>query len=211
MYLCYNDDMKDIKIIAIAGGSASGKSSIVDKIKEHFKDNLVTISHDNFYKSHDDLSLETRAHLNYDHPDAFDNEEFIRCVQKIKRGEDIEIPLYDYTIHTRKKETLKLKAKKLVLIEGILILYDKRIRDLSDIMIYVDADSDIRLQRRIIRDTNYRNRSLESILEQYIGQVKPMHEQFVEPTKKFADLIIPRGAENKVAIDIVIRHLEKML
>ncbi len=203
--------MKDIKVIAIAGGSASGKSSIVKKIQEYFKDDLVVISHDNYYKAHDDMSFIDRTKLNYDHPEAFDNEEFLEDLKRIKAGNPIDMPTYDYKRHTRSNEIVRVNPRKIVLIEGILVLYDKRIRDLCDVKIFVDADSDIRLQRRIIRDTQYRARSLDSILTQYINQVKPMHELFIEPTKKFADIIIPRGAENLVAIDMVIKHLEKMI
>ncbi|MDO4594018.1 MAG: uridine kinase [Tissierellia bacterium] len=203
--------MEDIKIIAIAGGSASGKSSIVEKIKNYFKDDLVVVSHDNYYKAHDDMSFEDRKKLNYDHPDAFDNEQFYEDLKKLKNNIDILMPTYDYKIHTRSDKVIKINAKKIILVEGILVLYDKRIRDLCDVKIFVDADSDIRLQRRIIRDTQFRDRSLESVLNQYISQVKPMHELFIEPTKKFADIIIPRGAENLVGIDMVIKHLEKMI
>lgn len=199
------------KIIAVAGGSASGKSSIVKNIKDHFADELFVIGHDNYYKAHDDISFEDRAKLNYDQPQAFDNEIFIRDLIRLKNGKEIDMPTYDYNIHTRSNKTIHVSPRKIILIEGILVLYDKRIRDITDTMVFVDADSDVRLQRRILRDTKERSRSIESVLTQYIKQVKPMHEKYVEPTKKYADIIIPRGATNKKAIDILIKHIENLL
>lgn len=184
-----------IKIIAIAGGSASGKSSIVKTLNDYFTDDLYVIGHDNYYKAHDDMPFEERAKLNYDEPNAFDNDLFYEHLVKIKNGNPIDMPTYDYTKHTRSKETIIINPTKIILIEGILVLYDKRIRDLTDTKVYVDADSDVRLKRRILRDTKERGRSLDSVLTQYINQVKPMHEKYIEPSKKYADIIIPRGAK----------------
>ena len=203
--------MTDIKIIAVAGGSASGKSSIVKQIDETFKDNLIVIGHDNYYKAHDDLSFEERTKLNYDYPGAFDNDLFYQDLLKLEQGLSIDMPTYDYTIHTRSKETINISPKKIILIEGILVLEDKKIRDITDTKVFIDADSDVRLQRRILRDTKERGRSLESVLEQYIKQVKPMHEKYVEPTKKYADIIIPRGAKNSKGIEILIKHIADMI
>ena len=203
--------MTDIKIIAVAGGSASGKSSIVKKIDETFEDDLIVIGHDNYYKAHDDISFDQRSKLNYDYPGAFDNELFYADLLKLQQGKSIDMPRYDYTIHTRSKETTRISPSKIILIEGILVLEDKKIRDITDTKVFIDADSDVRLQRRILRDTKERGRSLESVLEQYIKQVKPMHEKYVEPTKKYADIIIPRGAKNSKGLEILIKHIADMI
>ena len=203
--------MTGIKIIAVAGGSASGKSSIVKQIGETFEDDLIVIGHDNYYKAHDDMSFDQRSKLNYDYPGAFDNELFYDDLLKLQDGKSIDMPRYDYTIHTRSKETTRISPSKIILIEGILVLEDKKIRDITDTKVFIDADSDVRLQRRILRDTKERGRSLESVLEQYIKQVKPMHEKYVEPTKKYADIIIPRGAKNSKGIEILIKHISDMI
>ena len=199
------------KIVAIAGGSASGKSTIVKIIAETYKDDIIVVGHDNYYKAHDDIDFDERKLLNYDHPKAFDTDLFCKDLKKLIRGEEIDMPMYDYTIHTRSKDTIKVKAKKIILIEGILVLYEKKIRELTDTKVCVDADSDIRLKRRILRDTVERGRSIESCLTQYIEQVKPMHEKYVEPSKKYADIIIPRGAKNTKGIEILSKHIENMI
>lgn len=203
--------MTDVKIVAIAGGSASGKSSIVREIANYFKDDLTVIGHDNYYKAHDDISFEQRAKLNYDYPGAFDNDLFYKDLLKLLEGKTIAMPTYDYNIHTRSKATIEVKPTKIILIEGILVLYDERIRSITDTKVFVDADSDVRLQRRILRDTKERGRSLESVLTQYIGQVKPMHETYIEPSKKYADIIIPRGAKNLKGIQILKRHIRHLI
>ncbi|MCW6701004.1 uridine kinase [Anaerococcus sp. NML200537] len=199
------------KILAVAGGSASGKSSIVKLLAKEFESDLVVIGHDNYYKAHDDLAFEDRVGLNYDHPKAFDNDLFYDDLNKLLEGNEIEMPIYDYTIHTRSKETKKISPKKIILIEGILVLYDKKIREITDTKVFVDADSDVRLKRRILRDTKERGRSIESCLTQYIEQVKPMHEKYVEPSKKYADIIIPRGAKNTKGIEILSKHIENLI
>lgn len=203
--------MTDIKIIAVAGGSASGKSSIVRHIDQYFKDDLIVIGHDNYYKAHDDISFEERAKLNYDYPGAFDNDLFYEHLLKLQNGQSIEMPTYDYTIHTRSDKTITINPTKIILIEGILVLENKKIRNITDTKVFIDADSDVRLQRRILRDTKERGRSLDSVLEQFIKQVKPMHEKYVEPTKKYADIIIPRGAKNTKGIEILLRHITDMI
>mgnify|MGYP002711915664 FL=1 len=203
--------MSEVKIIAVAGGSASGKSSIVKHIDEYFKDDLIVIGHDNYYKAHDDISFDQRAKLNYDYPGAFDNDLFYEDLKKLQKGNSIEMPTYDYTVHTRSNETVTINPTKIILIEGILVLEDKRVREITDTKVFIDADSDVRLQRRILRDTKERGRSLDSVLEQFIKQVKPMHEKYVEPTKKYADMIIPRGAKNTKGIEILIRHITHMI
>ena len=203
--------MSDVKIIAIAGGSASGKSSIVNYIDDYFKEDLIVIGHDNYYKAHDDISFDQRAKLNYDYPGAFDNDLFFEDLKKLQAGISIQMPTYDYTIHTRSDKTIKINPTKIILIEGILVLGDKKIRDITDTKVFIDADSDVRLQRRILRDTKERGRSRDSVLEQFIKQVKPMHEKYVEPTKKYADIIIPRGAKNTKGIEILVRHITHMI
>lgn len=202
---------KDICIVGIAGGSASGKTTIVNNIKELFQNDIELISHDNYYLSNDDKTMEERVKLNYDHPSSFDTDKMIEDVKKLKAGEIIYRPVYDYTQHTRAKEVVEVHPKKVIILEGILILEDPRLRDLMDIKVFVDTDADERLMRRILRDTQERGRTVESVLNQYVTTVKPMHEQFVEPSKKYADIIIPRGGENKIGIHILQEHLKLML
>lgn len=203
--------MDQIKIVAVAGGSASGKSSIVKYLNEYFNDDIYVIGHDNYYKSNDDLLFEQRLGLNYDRPEAFDNDLFYEHLIELKNGNSIQMPTYDYKKHTRSKETITISPRKIILIEGILVLYDKKIRDLIDTKVFVDADSDVRLKRRILRDTKQKARSLDSVLTQYINQVKPMHEKYVEPSKKYADIIIPRGVKNTKGIEILIKHMENLI
>ena len=202
---------KDICIVGIAGGSASGKTTIVNNIKELFQNDIELISHDNYYLSNDDKTLEETVKLNYDHPSSFDTDKMIEDVKKLKAGEIIYRPVYDYTQHTRAEEVVEVHPKKVIILEGILILEDPRLRDLMDIKVFVDTDADERLMRRILRDTQERGRTVESVLNQYVTTVKPMHEQFVEPSKKYADIIIPRGGENKIGIHILQEHLKLML
>lgn len=199
------------KIVAIAGGSASGKSTVVKILADLFVDDLLVIGHDNYYKAHDDIDFADRENLNYDHPDAFDNELFYEDLKKLLSGADILMPVYDYKNHTRSSEKIQISPKKIILIEGILVFYDKKIRDLADTLVYVEADSDIRLQRRILRDIKERGRSVESCLNQYINQVKPMHEKYVEPSKKYADIILPRGGKNQKGIEILAKHIENLI
>ncbi|MDO5292163.1 MAG: uridine kinase [bacterium] len=203
--------MNSVCIVGIAGGSASGKTTIVNMIKEYFKNDIELISHDNYYWAHDDMPLEERSKLNYDHPSSFDTKKMIEDVKELKAGKAIYRPEYDYTMHTRSKETVLVEPKKVIIVEGILILEDAELRDLMDIKVFVDTDADERLMRRITRDIHDRGRSIESVLTQYTQTVKPMHEQFVEPSKKYADIIIPRGGENKTGISILTEHLRLLL
>ena len=203
--------MKDILIVGIAGGSASGKTTVVNKIKEFFGDGITVIGHDNYYKAHNDMTYEERALLNYDHPNAFDTERMIEDVKKIKAGETVDIPVYDYGAHNRSDKTQTITPQRVVVLEGILLLYDAQLRELMDAKVYVDAPADERLVRRIRRDMAERERSLNSVLSQYQDTVRPMHEQFVEPTKAYADVIIPRGGENHVGIGILRSFLEQKL
>ncbi len=203
--------MDKICVIGIAGGTASGKTTIVNKLKDFFGDDVELISHDSYYKAHDDMPYEERAKLNYDHPSSFDTDRMIDDIKALKRGETVYIPVYDFSIHNRTDKTVKVEPKRVIMIEGILIFENKELRDLMDIKIFVDTDADERLMRRIIRDMKYRGRTIESIITQYQTTVKPMHEEFVEPSKKYADIIIPRGGENKAAMEILKGHLNIML
>ena len=200
--------MEEICVVGIAGGSASGKTTIVQKIKEFLGDDIAVISHDSYYKAHDELPYEERCKLNYDHPDAFDTDRMVEDVKKLKAGMAVEIPVYDFSIHNRVNKTELVKPRRVVILEGILILESRKLRELMDIKVYVDTDADERLMRRLKRDMAERARSVESVLGQYAQTVKPMHEQFVEPSKKYADIIIPRGGENRTGIHILQEHLK---
>ena len=200
-----------ICIVGIAGGTASGKTTIVRRIKEKFGDDIVVINHDSYYKAHDDLSYEDRSRLNYDHPESFDTDLMIQDIKKLKENQEINMPVYDYTIHNRSDATVHVVPKQVIIVEGILILENKELRDLMDIKVFVDTDADERLMRRIRRDMVERARSIDSILTQYAETVKPMHEQFVEPSKKYADIIIPRGGENLTGISILQEHLNLVM
>lgn len=203
--------MDDICIIGIAGGTASGKTTIVNKLKDFFGNDVEIISHDCYYKAYDDMPYEERVKLNYDHPSSFDNDLMIQDIMDLKAGKTIHRPVYDFSIYNRVPETVEVQPKKVILIEGILIFENKELRDLMDIKIFVDTDADERLMRRIVRDMEFRGRTIESILTQYKETVKPMHEEFVEPSKKYADIIIPRGGENVAAMSILKGHLNIML
>lgn len=198
-------------VIGIAGGTGSGKTTLANKIKEHFGDEVAMLYHDNYYKKQDGMPFEERCRLNYDHPDAFDTEMLIRNVKKLKSGESIESPLYDYLSRDRSEKTVKINPGRVILIEGILVFENKALRDLMDIKIFVDTDADVRVIRRILRDMKSRGRSLESVTSQYLASVKPMHEAFVEPSKKFADIIVPEGGENEIAYQMIIKTVEEHL
>lgn len=206
-----SENVKNVIVIGVSGGSASGKTTVANRIKDAYKDSVELISHDFYYLPHDELPLEERAKLNYDHPNAFDTERLINDIRLLKQWLPIERPVYSYTIHNRLKETAKVNPAKVIIIEGFLIFENAQLRDLMDIKIFVDTDADERLIRRIIRDVNERGRSLESVINQYTSTVKPMHELFVEPFKKYADIIIPRGGLNDVAIDMLIHRIKAIL
>ena len=195
--------MSDVMVIGIAGGTGSGKTTITRKLMKEFGADVSVIHHDNYYKAHHDMSYEERAKLNYDHPDAFDNELFVQAVRDLKAGKDVVCPIYDYSIHDRSDKTVIVKSAKVVIVEGILIYAVPELRELMDIKLFVDTDADVRILRRIRRDVRDRGRSLESVIDQYLTTVKPMHEQFVEPSKRYADLIIPEGGHNQVAMRMV--------
>lgn len=198
----------DTMIIGIAGGTGSGKTTLTRRLKERFGGHVSVLYHDNYYKQHDDMPFEERCKLNYDHPDAFDTDRMIQDIQALRRGETVHCPTYDYTVHNRSAETVEVHPTKVILIEGILIFENKELRDLMDIKIFVDTDADVRILRRILRDVKERGRSLDSVVEQYLTTVKPMHEQFVEPSKRYADLIVPEGGKNAVALDMIIQRVK---
>lgn len=202
---------KNYKVIGVAGGSASGKTTIVNIIREHFGDNLAVLSHDSYYKAHNTLSYEERCKLNYDHPSSFETEMLVEHIKLLKQGKPVQVPIYDYSIHNRSTATTLVEPKRVIIVEGILILENKELRDQMDIKIFVDTDADERLIRRIKRDMLERARSIESILSQYSETVKPMHEAYIEPSKRYADIIIPRGGQNHSAIDLLMTHINSLL
>lgn len=199
--------MGSVMTIGIAGGTGSGKTTITRRLLQKFSSNVSVIYHDNYYKAHNDLNYEQRSLLNYDCPDAFDTELMLRDLKCLRAGEAIRCPVYDYTIHNRSEKTVLVKPSPVVIVEGILILQDPRLCELLDIKIFVDTDADVRILRRIVRDVRDRGRSLESVVDQYLTTVKPMHEMHVEPSKRNADIIIPEGGHNLVAMDMLIERI----
>ena len=203
--------MKDVIVIGIAGGTCSGKSTLIQKIKDEFGDAITMLSHDFYYKAHNDIPFEERKRLNYDHPDSFDTDLMIEHIRKLMEGESIERPVYDFTIHNRIDETVTVRPSKVIVVEGILIFENKELRDMCDIKVFIDTDADVRIIRRIVRDVSERGRTLESVVTQYLTTVKLMHEQFVEPSKKYVDVIIPEGGYNKVALEMLNERIYALL
>lgn len=203
--------MKDVIVIGIAGGTGSGKSTLVKKIKEEFHDRTTIMSHDFYDKQHNDITFEQRKKLNYDHPESFDTDLMIEHIRELASGREIQRPVYDFTIHNRVDDTVTVKPAKVIIVEGILIFENKELRDMFDIKLFIDTDADVRIIRRILRDVSERGRTLESVVNQYLTTVKPMHEQFVEPYKKYADIIIPEGGHNQVAIEMVNHRIHSLL
>lgn len=201
--------MSNIIVIGIAGGSGSGKTTLMKNLLARFQDDVTVLSHDNYYRPYEELTIEERRKVNYDHPDAFDTEMMIEHLRCLKDGQAIECPVYDYTTYSRTNETTRLEPSKVILVEGILIFENKTLCSLMDIKIFVDTDADVRLIRRIRRDVAKRGRSLESVLNQYLATVKPMHEQFVEPSKKNADLVVLEGGKNLVALEMIIDRIQR--
>ena len=200
-----------ILVIGIAGGTASGKTTLMKNLISEFGGEVTVLSHDNYYKRHDDMPYEQRCQLNYDEPAAFDTSLMVYHLDQLRHGYEIECPVYDFTVHNRSDETLHLVPKKVIIVEGILIFENEELRDLMDIKIFVDTDADIRLCRRIKRDVNKRGRSLESVLQQYQQTVKPMHDRYVEPSKRYADLVVPEGGKNLVALHMITGHIRRYL
>ena len=203
--------MENVLVIGIAGGSGSGKTTLAKNILDHFEGRISILRHDDYYKCQDSIPMEERVKTNYDHPRAFDTDLLIYHIDELKAGRDVLAPTYDYSRHTRSAETRDVKASKVVVLEGILILENSALRDRLDMKIYVDTDADERILRRIMRDVKERGRSLDSVIEQYLRTVKPMHEAFVEPSKSYADIIVPIGGENRVACEMIIDRIEKHL
>lgn len=199
-------------VVGVAGGSASGKTTIVKKISKYFGDNILIMNHDSYYKAHDNMTYEERSLLNYDHPESFETERMADDVRSLLKGHSVDMPVYDYAIHNRSKDqTVHVVPKQIIVIEGILVLENKELRDLMDVKVFVDTDADERLMRRIRRDMAERARSIDSILTQYSDTVKPMHEEFVEPSKRYADVIIPRGGENEAGINMLVTYMKHIL
>lgn len=199
-------------VIGVAGGSGSGKSSVSKRLLEHFSGlSVMLLQQDFYYKDQSHLAFEERLTTNYDHPLAFDQDLYLQHLMDLLEGKSIEKPVYDYAQHTRSHETIIEQPRDVIILEGILILEDERLRDLMDIKVYVDTDDDVRLARRIVRDINDRGRTVDSVVNQYLDVVKPMHHQFIEPTKRYADIIVPEGGYNQVAIDLLATKIAAIL
>lgn len=203
--------MKTPLIIGIAGGTGSGKTTLANNIIRRFGDRIAILRHDDYYKNHDSLSYDERARLNYDHPDAFDDALLKEHIRSLAEGKEIDSPTYDYKLHNRSSLTRRVSPRPVILIEGILIFASDEIRDQLALKIFVDTASDVRILRRIMRDVKERARTLDSVVGQYLTQVKPMHDAFVEPSKKYADVIVPEGGNNPVACDMICDRIERCL
>ena len=201
--------MENILVIGIAGGSGSGKTTLMNNIVSRFGDDITVLSHDSYYKRRDDMTYEERCRLNYDEPAALETELMTRHLDLLRHGQAIVCPVYDFTVHNRSDETTRIEPGKVIIVEGILIFENPELRDLMDIRIFVDTDADIRLCRRVKRDVNKRGRTLESVLTQYQETVKPMYEKYVEPSKKYALILVPEGGRNAVALDLVVNLIAK--
>lgn len=202
----------EVTVIGVAGGTGSGKSTLVKRLQEAFRsEDVATLCHDYYYKAHPELTYEERTKLNYDHPQSFDTDMLVEHVRALKSNVAVERPVYSFVEHNRTEETVAVKPSKVIIIDGILIFENKELRDLMDIKVFVDTDADLRLARRILRDVRERGRSMESVISQYTTTVKPMHEEFVEPSKKYADVIIPEGGFNSVAVQLLIQNIRSIV
>jgi uridine kinase len=198
-------------IIGIAGGTGSGKTTVARSIYDSIgRDKIEWISHDSYYRNFDALTPEQRHHINFDHPDSLETELLVRHLDVLMKGSSVEVPTYDFTTHSRSTETHRVEPRRVVIVEGILVLAEGELRKRIDIKLFVDTPPDIRFVRRLMRDIKERGRSVESVIEQYVATVRPMHEEFVEPSKRHADLIIPEGGENQVALDAIISRVERL-
>ena len=202
---------KDILVIGIAGGTGSGKTTLMKKIVEHFGGNVTVLSHDNYYRRLDHLPMEERSKVNYDEPAALETELMAKHLEALRAGFAIDCPLYDFSQHNRSDETVRIVPRKVIIVEGILIFENEALRNLMDIKIFVDTDADIRICRRIKRDVTKRGRTLESVIEQYQTTVKPMHEKYVEPSKRYADIVVPEGGKNVIALDMILGRIQRHL
>jgi len=204
--------MRKPVVIGVTGGSGSGKTSVTNAIYESLKDlSILVLQQDYYYKDQHNVPYEQRLKTNYDHPLAFDNDLLIKHIEKLLRYEAIEKPVYDYSIHTRSDKVIPVAPKEVIILEGILVLEDERLRNLMDIKLYVDTDADLRIIRRLERDIRERGRTFDSVIDQYLNVVRPMHNQFIEPTKRYADIIIPEGGQNHVAIDLMVTKIQTIL
>lgn len=202
----------EVTVIGVAGGTGSGKSTLVKRLQEAFRsEDVATLCHDYYYKAHPELTYEQRTQLNYDHPQAFDTDMLVEHIRALKSNVAIEHPVYSFVEHNRTKDKVAVKPSKVIIIDGILIFENKELRELMDIKVFVDTDADLRLARRILRDVRDRGRSMESVISQYTTTVKPMHEEFVEPSKKYADVIIPEGGFNSVAVQMLIQNIRSIV
>lgn len=201
----------EVIVIGVAGGTGSGKSTMINRIKKEFNEQITILSHDFYYRDHSNLSFEERAALNYDHPNSFETDLMIQHIHQLKRGEAVYRPVYDFTIHNRTSETVRVEPAKVIIVEGILIFENRELLETFDIKIFIETDADVRIIRRILRDVRERGRSLESVISQYMTTVKLMHEQFVEPSKKYADVIVPEGGYNTVALQMINHRIQALL
>ncbi len=203
--------MSKIMVIGIAGGTGSGKTTITRRLIERFGEDVSVIHHDNYYKAHHDMPYEERTLLNYDHPDAFDTDMLIEHLKLLKQGQTVQCPVYDYSIHDRTDRTVTIRPTRVIIVEGILIFESRELCEQMDIKIFVDTDADVRILRRLERDVKERGRSIDSVINQYLGTVKPMHEKYVEPSKKMADIIVLEGGRNSVALDLIMNKIDTFL
>ena len=194
-------------LIGVAGGTGSGKTTLTRHLKEHFGDAVTVIGHDSYYKRQEGRTFEERSRVNYDHPDAFDTDLLIRHLKELKAGRPIQCPVYSYADHNRTDRTVEILPSRVIVVEGILIFQDAALRDMFDIKIFVETDADERILRRCLRDVEERGRTLQSVAEQYLATVKPMHEMYVEPTRKYADIVVLGGGRNLVALDMITRRI----
>ena len=201
----------DVLVVGIAGGTGSGKTTLMRNIMARFEGQVTVLSHDNYYKRHDDLTLEQRSELNYDEPNSIETDLMVQHLTQLRRGQAVDCPVYDFAVHNRSSEIIHLEPKPVIIVEGILIFENEPLRELMDIRLFVDTDADVRLCRRIARDVNKRGRTLESVLTQYQKTVKPMHEKYVEPSKKYANLVVPEGGKNMVALDMIMGRIQRHL
>ena len=203
--------MSDILVVGVAGGSGSGKTTLTDNLVQRFGDKVSIVHHDNYYRAHDDLTYEERTRLNYDEPEAFETELMAEHLSLLKQGRSVHCPVYDFTVHNRSHETEVILPRPVILVEGILLFAIPELVERMDMKVFVDTDADVRLARRVLRDVEERGRSVRSVVDQWQATVKPMHEKYVEPSKKNADIIIPEGGRNKVALSLIVGHIQRHL
>lgn len=203
--------MGDIMVIGVAGGTGSGKTTITGEVARRLGPDVTVITHDSYYRAHHELSYDERVLLNYDHPDSYETELLVRHLAELRAGFAVEVPVYDFAAYDRSDEVTLVEPSRVIIVEGIVIFSEPALRELMDVKVYVDADADVRILRRIMRDVRERGRTLESVVNQYLATVKPMHEAFVEPSKRYADIIIPEGGHNLVALDMLVSRIEAHL